>query len=139
MPCRPVGWAETPSSFERKVRGSNLGPVNSDIALLPTARHRCIFFGRICVARAQCRVDGPCKLVTSFGVIQLIYCKIRFDAINCYLIKIRQMSMQQFANKVRREHYRWRRDIELNSNWHEQSKTCMSKDSVSCRWKVFSA
>ena len=30
----------TPSSLEREVRGSNLGPVKSN-TMLPTARHRC--------------------------------------------------------------------------------------------------
>ena len=35
-----VGRAVTRSSLERKVLGSNLGPVKSDV-VLPTARHRC--------------------------------------------------------------------------------------------------
>ena len=37
---RLIGRAVTRSSPERKVKGSNLGPVKSDTAL-PTARHRC--------------------------------------------------------------------------------------------------
>ena len=37
---QPVGRAVTPSSSEREVCGSNLGPVKSD-TVLPTARHRC--------------------------------------------------------------------------------------------------
>ena len=37
---RSVGRAATRSSMERKVRGSNLGPVKSE-AVLPMARYRC--------------------------------------------------------------------------------------------------
>ena len=53
---QPADRAVMPSSLEREIRGSNLWPPH--------------FFERSYVARQQWRKDGPCQLITRFGVMQ---------------------------------------------------------------------
>ena len=80
--CRPVGRAVTRSSLERKVRGSNLESVKSDV-LSPTARHRCNIssIGAVLPGRNDAEM-GPQtrytlqrwapKLVTPFSVMHQV-------------------------------------------------------------------
>ena len=68
---RPLRRAVTRLSMKREVRGSNLGRSNRTRCCqrLATAATLIFLRNRGCIAWAQWRGDGTCKLVTHFGVI----------------------------------------------------------------------
>ena len=87
----PVGWVVTSSSLERKVCGSNLGPVKSD-TVLPTACPRCnISSDEAELPLAQEHVDKPCQLVTRFAEYSEYNKSFNFDK---YSIKGGESSSQ---------------------------------------------